>query len=353
MAEGRVHGERRAGERPGVGTVGEPGHAVADLDRRRAEPVIAVADPRRRHRVRDEQAPPRLRGEDRPQHRGVQVHAVGDELDVDRCLEQGTDRSGVAVVQGRHGVEEMGADAGARVDRGPHDVVRRVGVADRDDHAGVGETAYGVEAAGQLGGDRDHADGPLARGEQRVGARSVGRGEQVATVGTRPSGAQPRPLEVDPGEPAGPGEQGELPRRPARPVGRVRHQAGRHGRRPAGEVGRDHGLRGLGGAGVERRPAAAVHVEVDEAGHDRRRTQVEVRGARWCAVGDLDDALAGDEQPPRREDPRRGHHRSGREEHQSTAPLPTVRACGRPGSSRAGVVSPARSASSCAHTAVP
>ena len=66
---------------------------------------------------------------------------------------------------------------------------------------------------------------------------------------------------------------------------------------------------------VEGRAATAVHVEVDEPGTDGESAEVDVRRVRWRALADLDDAVAVEVQPPRREDPRRGDHLGGCDDH--------------------------------------
>ena len=78
--------------------------------------VVAVAEPGRGHGVGDQDAPARAGREHRAQDGGVQVHAVGDQLDVDGAVEQRADRSRVAVVERAHRVEEVGAHPGAGVD---------------------------------------------------------------------------------------------------------------------------------------------------------------------------------------------------------------------------------------------
>ena len=224
---------------------------------------------------------------------------------------------------------------------------------DRDDHPGLGEAAYGLDAAGQLGGDRDHPHGTVTGREQRVDRGGGGCGQQVAAVGAGVQGAEPRALEVDAREQPLGHERRELAHRACRAVGAVRHEAGRHGGRAAREVGRGHRRSGLGGALVVRRAATAVHVQVDEPRGERRGAEVEVRWARRRTRPRRDDAVAVHVDPPRRQVLRRGEDVLGGQEHQSTAPSPTVRACGRPGSSSAGPGSPARTDSSWAQTAVP
>ena len=245
----------------------------------------------------------------------MQVHAVGDQLDVDGGVQQGADGAGVTVVERAHRVEEVRAEAGTRVEGGPRLVVRRVGVADRGDDAGVGELPHGLDPAGQLGREGDHAYGAVPRGEEGMDRGRVRVGERARLVGAGALRAQPGSLEVDAGEPTVLHQQGELADGVGHPLRGVGDQAGRHRRRPVGEVGVGDDRRRVRRTEVERRAPAAVHVEVDEPGDDGRPAEVDVGLARWRPLADLDDAIAVEEQPPRREDPRRGDHLSCSEDH--------------------------------------
>ncbi len=197
--------------------------------------------------------------------------AVGDQLDVGvRVLEQRGAGSGLAVVQPAHRVEQVGADPGARVQRRPRHVVRRVRVADRGDDPRGRDPAHGVEPAGQLGRERDHAQVAVGRLDQPVDLGGLRVGEQRGIVRADVLRAEPRALEVDPGERAGSGERGQLADRALQLGGGVGDQAGHDRGGAVGQVHGGHGLGGLRGPGVERRAAAAVHVRVDVPGHQRR-----------------------------------------------------------------------------------
>ena len=168
-ADRRVHGERGAGDRAGAVPVGQPCDAVAHLDRHRAEPVVAVRSARGGHRVGDEDGSGRARPRTPVRSTaGCRCTPSAISSTSTRGVEQGADGAGVAVVERAHRVEEVRADAGAGVEGGPRLVVRRVGVADRGDDAGVGELPHGLDPAGQLGREGDHADGAVPRGEQGV-----------------------------------------------------------------------------------------------------------------------------------------------------------------------------------------
>ena len=70
-----------------------------------------------------------------PQHVGVEVHEVADQLDGHPVVvEQDPHRARFAVVQGAHAVEQVGRHGGARVHGRPDLLGHRVGVSDRGDH---------------------------------------------------------------------------------------------------------------------------------------------------------------------------------------------------------------------------
>ena len=174
---------------------------------------------------------------------------------------------------------------------------------------------HGLDPAGQLGREGDHAYGAVPRREEGLDRGRVRVGERARLVGAGALRAQPGALEVDAGEPTVLHQQGELADGVGHPLRGVGDQAGRHRRRPVGEVGVGDDRRRVRRTEVERRTPAAVHVEVDEPRDDGRPTEVDVGLARRRPLADLDDAVAVEEEPPRREDPRRGDHLSCSEDH--------------------------------------
>ena len=90
--------------------------------------------------------------------------AVDDQLGGHpRVVEQRDHRAGVAVVDGRHRVEQVGGHRRAGLDRGLRAGQVGVGVPDRGDHPGVGDGPDRRQRAGPLRRDSDHADGAGAR----------------------------------------------------------------------------------------------------------------------------------------------------------------------------------------------
>ena len=108
--------DRRVERDDGPGQRRRPGQGDAlpdDLDLEAADPPAAVAHPGQRDGVADEQQPVRrLEPRDERPQRGMDVDAVGDQLDVDRVVEQGRDgHARRAVVDAGHRVEQVGRRA--------------------------------------------------------------------------------------------------------------------------------------------------------------------------------------------------------------------------------------------------
>ena len=149
----------------------------------------------------------------------VQMRAVVDQLDGDPLvLQQRGDRARGAVAEGRHRVEQVGGDGRARVDGLDGLLVRRVGVADRRDHAVLGEQPYGVDAAGQFGGERDHPRRAAGRVDQLAHLRRIGIAQQLLAVRALAAGGDEGALEVDAGEVALLDEFGQEPGAPGEEV---------------------------------------------------------------------------------------------------------------------------------------
>ncbi len=146
-------------------------------------------------------------------------------------------------------------------------------------------------------------------------AAGSGDDSEPGLVRTGALRAEPRSLEVHAGEQSVADELGELADGGGHPGGGVGDQAGGHRRGAVGEVGGGHDLGGVRRTCVEGGASAAVHVEVDEAGGEDVLAEVDVGRAGRGALAHLDDPVAVEEQPPRREDPRRGDHLSCREDH--------------------------------------
>ena len=231
------------------------------------------------------------------------MHPVGDHLHGHpRILQQGDHRTGLAVVHRPHGVEQVGADARAGVDGRPRLLVGGVGVADRGDRAGVHHLPDRGRTAGPLGGQGDHPDRPPARRQHPVELGRFRVAQRGQLVGAASTLRQPRPLQVDAGHHAAAHLLGQHPDLPQQ-LGRVGgDQRGDHRGGAVPPVQLDRRLAGRHRRLGEGAAPAAVHVHVDEPGHDGGRAQVVVgrptgRQRRrpgpdreHPAVGDLDPA---------------------------------------------------------------
>ena len=129
---------------------------------------------------------------------GIDVDAVGDELHVDRVVEQGRDGDARrAVVDPGHGVEQVGRRAGAGRISSPGHLGGRRRVTDRHGDLAAGEPGDELARAGQLGRDRDQPQAADERLERRP--LHVRRDPQVGlVVRAAPGGRQERALEVEP-----------------------------------------------------------------------------------------------------------------------------------------------------------
>ena len=115
---------------------GQDGATVCDQHLQRAQAVQAGGRPRSPDRVGDKHEPFRCqRGYERDQ-RGVYVDAVGDDLERDPLVSEScSDRARPAVVDRRHGVEQVGGVACSGVEGELRRRIVGVGVTDRDDDA--------------------------------------------------------------------------------------------------------------------------------------------------------------------------------------------------------------------------
>ena len=125
----------------------------------------------------------------------MDVQPVHDEADRDPVVdERGTREAGLAVVERRHGIEEVGHGADPRIEAGDRFVEGRRAVARGHDDAVRDERADDVERAGQLGGERHHPDAGAGR---PVAYQLDVREQQPRRVmGAAPGGSDERALHV-------------------------------------------------------------------------------------------------------------------------------------------------------------
>ena len=306
----RLHaGGERARAAHGAGAE----HVVrGDLRLPETERGGAPAD--RRHRVRDQEERARRLGAERdPQRRLGHVPAVGDQRAGDAVVGQrGADQARFTGAEPAHGVEEVGDEAQPVPDR----AVQRGGVRGAVPRGQV--HARRGQAREQRG--RDHLRGEgHERGHTEAGEQAgviPGEGpEPLGRMGAGVERVEERPLDVEPEH--------------ARHAGVARRADGRGG---GGDrrVGRAdqrrqerRGAEGAVGGGDRRDPfrgrlvleqdvAAAVDLEVDQAGRRERAVQLDALGApRDLRVGDdvhdplarHEDRMPGQDRVPRARDP--------------------------------------------------
>ena len=239
------------------------------LHLRRAEHVVAVARPGRAHRVGHEDEPVGRAGRREAQDVGVEVHAIGDELDAGAgVLEQCEHRPGLAVVQRAHGVEQVRAGRRPGVERPARDGPARVGVAHGGDHAARRQHLDRLDPAVELGGEGHHAHRPAAGVDQPGHLGRVGGAQQGGLMSAAVRGTEPRTLEVDAGQLASVDERRQGQHGGLEPVHGVGDEARDERGRAVRPVGGDHRGRVTGIPRRERRSAAPVAVDVDEAGDE-------------------------------------------------------------------------------------
>ena len=174
----------------------DQGHPAAHLPLAAADLAIAgvdaVGQARQLDAVGDEDAAGRVGAQRHAQHARVQVHAVGDDgvvgpVRLGQAHQAG--QAGLAVVEGRHGVEDVGQGSGAGVQGREARVVGGGGVAERDGDAGVLalQVADQPEGAGQFGREGHQFEGRRRGGEVVdalwAAAAAAGAGVEVEEVG--------------------------------------------------------------------------------------------------------------------------------------------------------------------------
>ena len=256
---------------------------VAHLDGHRPERVVAVVGTGRRHRVRDRARRCRLAVGGQPQHRRMQVHAVGDQLD------EGVRSARAARRPGR---ARGGAAPRIALNRWVPTVAPASSAARASSYVA---SVWPIAATTPAAVSRRIASSPPGSSGARVTIRRCPRGRSSSRVDVAGSGsvssagscapacaaASQGPSRWMPASTPVGDQRSELAqRRGSSASTRVGDQAGHDRRGAVGQVGRDHGAPRRRTPVVERRAAAAVHVRVDEPGHERGRRKVDIGRSR-------------------------------------------------------------------------
>ena len=228
----------------------------------------------------------------------MQVHAVGDHLAGDLGpVQQGTGGARLAVMQGPHGVEQVGGVSRARVDGRHGDIGGGVGVTDGDGHTGSPRRLDHRARAGQLGSEGEDPQLAAGRRVQPLEDGGIGSQHVPRILGAGPGWGQERAFQVQAGDDTLDGQSGQQ----VGPGGQLRQwrgdQAGQHGRGAVVGV-KGRGLPGLiSGSLGERRSAAAVDVQVDEPREHPLPAQVDSWLVRGRAGPDRVDQVPGQPDP--------------------------------------------------------
>ena len=182
----------------GNGAVGQLGHAApepcvlaAQLESGSLRLTGAAAG------IGDQHHPVAEHGEGQTDGGGVDMVAVADDLGLNaRSLHRSGDDAGVAVVDGGHGIVQVGQVSGAGIDGGSGMVIVGVGVGDGDGAQilGLGDE---FRRAGQLGGDIHNADKPAAALVQLLKALKIRILQVVGVLGAPLFVGEVRPLHLD------------------------------------------------------------------------------------------------------------------------------------------------------------
>jgi hypothetical protein len=133
--------------------------------------------------------------------RRVEVDAVGYHLGKHGgVLQQGQRGAGFPVVQRPHRVEHMRPGGGPGRDRFTGQVVAGTGVADGRDGAVACDLADGGQAPFQFRRDRDHPDGAPPGQHQPVDGGRFRCEQKFLRMGAPVVRAEPRALQMDPGQ---------------------------------------------------------------------------------------------------------------------------------------------------------
>ena len=281
-ADGRDHVEVGAGQRA-VGK-GQPSLAAVDGAAVQRERGHVGAD--RRHRVGDEEYPGRsaLGAQRDRDGRRIDMDAVGDQPGPQRFrVDRGSDQARLAVADLAHRVEQMRDHGGAGFGRRRREAVGRVGMAEADDDAGRQRAPRC--AADRRSRARRSSAGPASCGAPRSGPRHRLRSSGGSGPGrARPCGSSTDADLRDAGR-GTPAASAAPPRRRQRPsaavisgvsVISVASSAVVPNGACAAQMVR---IVSTSGRSLSMTPAAAIDLQVDEAGHQH-------------AIVDLDEGRA-------------------------------------------------------------
>ncbi len=210
-----------------------------------------------------------LAGNGEGEQRVMHVVSVGDQSG-DGLIsgEQGARQARFTMVERRHRVEQMRAEADAGLDGSTTLLVGGVGVAGRNDNARASEGPECLQPARQFGG---HGDQAARVGQERPNIVRGWLDHETGVVAAPPLRVQERSFEVRP-QHAGavairfPGLGGDRRKR-----GRVLQRRGDDGRQEPGDAGLRQVARDLPDglhAGCRIMAPIAVHLQVDESRRD-------------------------------------------------------------------------------------
>ena len=226
------------------------------------------------------------------------MHAIDDQPAPGRgILERRARDPGLAVMQRRHGVEQVRDSRNARPERGPRFRIAQIGMPGADPDPG-GDQRRDRAGIRVFGCERHHDDAAMRPGQQRHHFR-IEPAEMRGIMDALARGGKARSLDMD----ADDARHARGDRRIARrkglgdAIGAVADERGKEGRGSEGGMGgTDPGDALHAGIVVEQGSAAAIDLGVDKAGHQPPAVQVDrvaghcplPRERRDAALRDLD-----------------------------------------------------------------
>ena len=249
------------------------------------ELVFALRHACRAYRVGHQRDAPRHRCGGHPEDGRVDVDAVRDQLRSGvRRYQRGPRRARLAMVHAGHGIEQVREMRCSPFQRHAGLGVIRRGVADGKQHA-VAKVLDQPARPLQLRREGDDPAQVRRLVEQRVDLVDVGRADGGDILRAGPLDVDVRPLKVNAAHlrravRAAPGNAGDGGHGVANGLARAGERGGGHGRGAMLHVERRHACRRLVRGVHEIRAVPAVHVHVDESGHDDAAHVDDLAGGR-------------------------------------------------------------------------
>ena len=282
---------------------------IADIDRPPVQLELREVRTHTGHRIGDEHEPVQpVRAQGHAQGGRVNVEAIGDDAAPSfTAFESRAHHAGRTMVQAGHGVEQVGHARHAHIERAARQIIVGIGMADRKDDPGLTQSTR-LAWFQIFGGDREHYP-PCTRPRQQRDKAVIQRTKMVFGMDALARRVQHRTFHMN----------ADAPRN-------IRSNGVVNGIQPCGDdigpgadkrrqhAGRSEPCVGPGDSGdalhagfvVEEDAAAAVHLNVDEAGDKNAARQIDM------LVSTASDSIDGNDLSAIHRDRRFAEPRAGR-----------------------------------------